>query len=137
MTLYAFVGLCMNMYDYLWLCMPMYDYVWVCITMYAYLWLCMTMYDCLWLRMTMFDYLRQFKLFHLIKMFSQFSYFSTNLDFVYFRLPLFTFVEMAHLASMHSFVLVLISSRTYLLKFGSFLHQMIWEVKISLQIVYY
>ena len=84
----------MNMFDYLWLCMPMYDYVWVCITMY----------DHLWLRITMFDYVRQFKLFHLIQMFSHFSYFSTNLDFVFLCLHLFISVYLcSNDASMHKF----------------------------------
>ena len=81
--------------------------VWLCMNMYDYLWLWLTMYDHLWLCMKMFDYVRQFKLFHLIQMFSHISYFSTNLHFVCLCLPLFTFDCLCwNDASMHSFVLV-------------------------------
>ena len=63
--------------------MTMNDYVW---QMYDYVWLYMTMYDYVWLHITL--------------------YFSTNLDFVYLCLLLFTFVNLCwNDASMHSFML--------------------------------
>ena len=37
-------------------------------------------------------FFKQFKLFHMIQMFSNFSYILTNVNFVYLCLPLFTFV---------------------------------------------
>ena len=86
--MFDYVCLCMTFYNFLCLCMTMYDYLWLCMTMYDYLWLCMTMYDYVWLFMTLFDYIRQFKLFHLIQIFSHFSYFSTNVNFVYLCFPL-------------------------------------------------
>ena len=92
-------------------------------TMYNYVWLCMTMYNHFWLYMTMFDYMRekerekkrlkrndlfanfftlsnffkQFKLFYMIQIFSNFSYFSTNLDFVHLCILLFTFTYLCSL----------------------------------------
>ena len=61
----------MNMHDYVWLCMPIHDYV--------------------WLFMSRSDYVRQFKLVHLIQMFSHFSLHLTNLDFVvYLCLQVYT-----------------------------------------------
>ena len=102
----------MTMYDYVWLFMTMFDYVWRCLFMYAYVWLCMTMHDFAWegererererANFKTFSsfckpfqnikIFKQFNLFYMIQTFLNFSCFSTNLDFIYLCLPLFTFV---------------------------------------------
>ena len=94
-------------------------------TMYANVWLCMTIHDHIWelfqkLFHTFAKFFKllkvseQFKIFHMIQMFLNFSYFFTILDFIYLCLPLitlvylwfplFTFVYLCSTdASMHKF----------------------------------
>ena len=83
------------MYDYVWLCMSKYDYVWICVSMYDYLWLWITMYMCERERennfksfCNLFQGIENFDQFKLFQMFLIFSYFSTNLNFVYLCFPL-------------------------------------------------
>ena len=125
--MYDYIWLCMIVNAYVWLCitmcMSMYEYVWLCMTMNDYVQLCVTMYDYLWLYMTMFDwvrererekklkrnypfanfftlskFLKQFKLFYMIQIFSKCPYTFkqplTLFTFVYFCLPLHTFVHL-------------------------------------------
>ena len=112
MIMIDYVWLWMIIYDYVPLGMTMYDYVWSCVTIHIYVWLYFTRYVWVWLGMTMYigeskkererECARKFlnccklfktniqsKLFH---KFSNFSFFSINLDFVYFWLCLFMFV---------------------------------------------
>ena len=108
--MYDYGWLCMTIYNNLWLCWTMYDLVWLWMTIYGYVWLCLNMYEYVWLSMRerkrailktfhtssiflkQLKFFKQFKLFPTIQIFSNFSYSSTHLDFVFLCLPLYTFV---------------------------------------------
>ena len=95
--MYDYVGLCMTMYDYVWPCMTIYDYAWLCLTMYEYVWLSMRerkraslkTFSFFSIFLKLLEIFKQFKFCPMIQMFSNCSYSSTNLDFVYLCLPLF------------------------------------------------
>ena len=128
MTVFDYVRLCRTMYDYIWICMTMHEHV---MTFHDYVWLSLTMYEYVWLSMRerkrailktfsyffhLFETIKIFQtiqIFPMIQMFSNFPYSLTNLDFVYFCLPLVTFVYLCETdASMHKFCACFISSES-------------------------